>query len=112
MAYYEMGYLPEALVNYLVRLGWSYGDQEVFTRDELVQHFSFEHVGKAAAVFNPEKLLWMNSQYMMSSSPEKLAELVMPFLVKEQIISEDQVLDTGLACKGSTYPAGTGQDAC
>jgi glutamyl-tRNA synthetase len=93
MAYYEMGYLPDALVNYLVRLGWSYGDQEVFTRDELIRHFSFEHVGKAAAVFNPEKLLWMNSQYMMSTSPEKLAELVRPFLIKEQIIREDQVLD-------------------
>ena len=94
MAYYEMGYLPEALVNYLVRLGWSYGDQEVFSREELIKHFSFEHVGKAAAVFNPEKLLWLNSQYIMSSSPEKLAELVRPFLVKEQIISEDQELDT------------------
>jgi glutamyl-tRNA synthetase len=99
MAYYEMGYLPEALVNYLVRLGWSYGDQEVFTRDELIKHYSFEHVGKAAAVFNPEKLLWMNSQYMMSSSPEKLAELVMPFLLKEQIIREGQVLDTAWLAK-------------
>jgi glutamyl-tRNA synthetase len=99
MAYYEMGYLPEALLNYLVRLGWSYGDQEVFTRDELIRHFSFEHVGKAAAVFNPEKLLWMNSQYMMSSSPEKLAELVIPFLVKEQIISKDQVLDKAWLAK-------------
>jgi glutamyl-tRNA synthetase len=94
MAYYEMGYLPEALLNYLVRLGWSCGDQEVFTRDELIRHFSFEHVGKAAAVFNPEKLLWMNSQYMMSTSAEKLAELVKPFLIKEQIIREDQILDT------------------
>ena len=93
MAYQEMGYLPEALVNYLVRLGWSYGDQEVFTRSELIEHFSFEHVGKAAAVFNPEKLLWMNSQYIMNSSPERLAELVRPFLLKEQVISEDQVLD-------------------
>ena len=99
MAYYEMGYLPEALVNYLVRLGWSYGDQEVFTRDELIKHFSFEHVGKAAAVFNPEKLLWMNSQYMMSSSPEKLAELVIPFLVKDKTISEGQVLDTAWLAK-------------
>jgi glutamyl-tRNA synthetase len=93
MAYYEMGYLPEALVNYLVRLGWAHGDQEVFTRDELVNYFSFENVGKAAAVFNPEKLLWLNSQYIMNSSPEKLAELVRPFLVKEQIITEDQPLD-------------------
>jgi glutamyl-tRNA synthetase len=99
MAYYEMGYLPEALVNYLVRLGWSYGDQEVFTRDELVKYFSFENVGKAAAVFNPEKLLWLNSQYIMSSSPEKLAELVRPFLVKEHIITEDQVLDTAWLAK-------------
>lgn len=93
MAYYELGYLPEALVNYLVRLGWSYGDQEIFTRDELVTHFSFEHVGKAAAVFNPEKLLWMNSQYIMNSTPEKLAELVRPFLVKEQVIHDDKPLD-------------------
>lgn len=99
MAYYEMGYLPEALVNYLVRLGWSYGDQEVFSREELVKHFSFEHVGKAAAVFNPEKLLWLNSQYIMRSSPEKLTELVRPFLVKEQIISEDQSLDTAWLAK-------------
>ena len=99
MAYYDMGYLPEALLNYLVRLGWSCGDQEVFTRDELIRHFSFDHVGKAAAVFNPEKLLWMNSQYIMSSSPEKLAELVKPFLIKEQIISEDQVLDTAWLAK-------------
>ncbi|PKL51896.1 MAG: glutamate--tRNA ligase [Nitrospira bacterium HGW-Nitrospira-1] len=94
MAYYEMGYLPEALVNYLVRLGWSYGDQEIFTRDELSRRFSFEHVGKAAAVFNPEKLLWLNSQYIMSASPERLVELVRPFLIKEHLISEDQALDT------------------
>ncbi len=99
MAYYEMGYLPEALVNYLVRLGWSYGDQEVFTCDELIRYFSFENVGKAAAVFNPEKLLWLNSQYIMSTAPEKLAELVRPFLVKEQIIMEDQEVDTGWLAK-------------
>ncbi|PIV66369.1 MAG: glutamate--tRNA ligase, partial [Nitrospirae bacterium CG01_land_8_20_14_3_00_44_22] len=61
MAYKEMGYLPDALVNYLVRLGWSYGDQEVFTREELIKHFSFENIGKSSAVFNPEKLIWLNS---------------------------------------------------
>jgi glutamyl-tRNA synthetase len=93
MAYRDMGYLPEALVNYLVRLGWSYGDQEVFTRDELVTHFSFEHVGKAAAVFNPEKLLWLNGQYIMGTPPERLAEAVRPFLLQGHIISEDEVLD-------------------
>jgi glutamyl-tRNA synthetase len=93
MAYKEMGYLPDALVNYLVRLGWSYGDQEVFTREELVDYFSFESVGKSSAVFNPEKLIWLNSQYVMNSDPAKLAELVIPFLEKEKIIHEGQTLD-------------------
>jgi glutamyl-tRNA synthetase len=93
MAYHEMGYLPDALINYLVRLGWSYGDQEVFTREELIKYFSFENVGKAAAVFNPEKLLWLNQQYIMSLSPETLSELVVPFLRKENLISEEQSLD-------------------
>lgn len=93
MAYKEMGYLPEALVNYLVRLGWSYGDQEIFTRDELIQYFSFDKVGKSAAVFNPEKLLWLNSQYIINSSAEELAEMVVPFLIKEKVISEGQTLD-------------------
>lgn len=94
MAYYEMGYMSEALVNYLVRLGWSHGDKEVFSREELIRYFSFEHVGKASAVFNPEKLLWLNSQYMMNTPAEKLAELVMPFLVKEKIISKGQNIDS------------------
>ena len=94
MAYYEMGYMPDALVNYLVRLGWSHGDKEVFSREELIKYFSFEHVGKAAAVFNPEKLLWLNGQYMMNTPAEKLAELVMPFLVKEKIISKGQDVDS------------------
>ena len=93
MAYKEMGYLPDALVNYLVRLGWSYGDQEIFTRDELKQYFSFDKVGKSAAVFNPEKLLWLNSQYIINSSAEELAEMVVPFLIKEKVISEGQTLD-------------------
>lgn len=93
MAYKEMGYLPDALVNYLVRLGWSYGDQEVFTRKELIEHFSLEDIGKSAAVFNPEKLLWLNSKYINNSSPEMLAELAMPFLIKEGVIQEGQSLD-------------------
>jgi glutamyl-tRNA synthetase len=86
MAYKDMGYLPEALVNYLVRLGWSHGDQEVFTCKELIKYFSFENVGSSAAVFNPEKLIWLNSQYMMNTPPEKLAQLVIPFLEKAGLI--------------------------
>lgn len=98
-AYYEMGYLPDALVNYLVRLGWSYGDQEIFTREELVEYFSFENVGKAAAVFNPEKLLWLNSQYIINSTSERLGELVMPFLVNDGTIKEGQELDIAWLAK-------------
>lgn len=99
MAYYDMGYLPEALVNYLVRLGWSYGDQEIFSVDELIKYFTFDNVGKAAAVFNPEKLLWINSQYIMHSPTKKLAELVMPYLMRERVIEEGQVIDSDWLCK-------------
>jgi len=80
MAYQEMGYLPQALVNYLVRLGWSYGDQEVFSQQELVEKFSLENVGKSAAVFNTEKLLWLNGLYLRQEKPEMLAERLLPFL--------------------------------
>jgi glutamyl-tRNA synthetase len=92
-AYREMGYLPEALLNYLVRLGWSYGDQEIFSEEELIRYFSFDNVGKAAAVFNPEKLLWLNGQYIMRMAPERLADLVMPFLMQEKVVSEGQAID-------------------
>jgi glutamyl-tRNA synthetase len=80
LAYREMGYLPDALVNYLVRLGWSHGDQEIFSLVELIDKFSFDHVQKSAAVFNPEKLLWMNAQYIKQGEPKRLAELLVPFL--------------------------------
>jgi glutamyl-tRNA synthetase len=80
MAYKEMGFLPQALVNYLVRLGWSYGDQEVFSKEELVEKFSLENIGKSAAVFNTEKLLWLNGLYIRQEKPEILAELLLPFL--------------------------------
>lgn len=99
IAYRDEGYLPEALVNYLVRLGWSYGDQEVFSRDELVKYFTFENVGKAAAVFNPEKLLWLNSEYMKTTPLEKLCGLVRPFLIADGTISEDTELDEGWLSK-------------
>jgi len=74
MAYKEMGYLPEALVNYLVRLGWSHGDQEIFSPEELIEHFDFSAVGKSPAIFNPEKLLWLNAHYIKEANLERLAE--------------------------------------
>jgi glutamyl-tRNA synthetase len=92
-AYKEMGYLSDAFINYLARLGWAHGDQEIFTRDEMVEYFSLEDVGKSAAVFNPEKLLWLNSQYIKNTPSERLVELVMPFLMRESIVQKDQVLD-------------------
>jgi glutamyl-tRNA synthetase len=99
IAYRDEGYLPNALVNYLVRLGWSYGDQEVFTRDELLRLFSFENVGKSAAVFNPEKLLWLNAGYIKTTPPEELADMVMPFLVKQGIVKEGSEPDRAYLTK-------------
>ena len=83
VTYREMGYLPEALVNYLTRLGWSHGDQEVFSKDELVEKFTLETVGKSPAAFNPEKLVWLNGWYIRNKSPEEIAKLVIPFLEKK-----------------------------
>src|SRR5262249_60783479 len=78
--YREQGYLPDALVNFLARLGWSHGDQEIFTRSELIEHFSLDHVGGAPAVFNQEKLLWLNFPYLKTMPAAVLADLVRPFL--------------------------------
>ncbi|MEE9913667.1 MAG: glutamate--tRNA ligase [Deltaproteobacteria bacterium] len=78
MAYKEMGFLPEALVNYLVRLGWSHGDQEIFSQKELVDYFDLGAVGKSPAVFNPEKLLWLNAHYIKEATPVRLLEEMKP----------------------------------
>ncbi len=83
LAYQEMGYLPEALINYLVRLGWSHGDQEVFSMDEMVSLFRIDQVQSSAAVFNPEKLLWLNAQYIRNSDPQLVAEQMNSHLQKE-----------------------------
>jgi len=72
IAYRDMGYLPEALLNYLVRLGWACGDKEIIRREELIQLFDIEAVGKSPSVFNPEKLLWLNGIYIRASKPEDL----------------------------------------
>lgn len=74
MQYRDDGYLPEALINYLVRLGWGHGNQEIFTLDEMIEYFSLEAISKSASAFNTEKLLWVNSRYMKSLPPERVAE--------------------------------------
>lgn len=87
--YKRDGYLPEALINYLVRLGWSHGDQEIFTIGELIAYFDLDHVGKKGAIFDKEKLDWVNSMYIRALTPAALYEYtiahVQPKL--EQILS-------------------------
>jgi glutamyl-tRNA synthetase len=79
-AYRDLGFLPDAVNNYLARLGWSHGDQEIFNRAELIAHFSLEHVGSSAGVFNPEKLSWVNFQHLKSLPAAELAQALRPFL--------------------------------
>jgi glutamyl-tRNA synthetase len=84
-AFRDGGLLPEAMVNYLARLGWSHGDQEIFTRDELVEHFDLKNVGSAAAVFDPGKLEWLNQEWMKRTPSLDLAGALIPFLERTGI---------------------------
>jgi glutamyl-tRNA synthetase len=72
--YRDDGILPEALLNYLVRLGWSHGDQEIFTREEMIQYFDIHDINKAPSAFNPEKLLWLNQHYLKTGDPALLTK--------------------------------------
>jgi glutamyl-tRNA synthetase len=89
LQYREEGFLPEALLNYLVRLGWSHGDQEVFSMEEMQALFDIKDVNKAASAFNPEKLLWLNQQHIMRSSPERLAVYLKPQLAALGVHCDD-----------------------
>jgi glutamyl-tRNA synthetase len=82
MQYLDDGYLPEALDNYLARLGWSHGDEEMFTMEQFVEWFDLRHISRSPAKFNPEKLLWLNQQYLKVADDDRIAELVAPFLRK------------------------------
>jgi glutamyl-tRNA synthetase len=74
MQYRDDGYLPQALLNYLVRLGWSHGDQEIFSLDEMIELFSLDAIGQSASAFNTDKLIWLNQHYMRALPPEVVAE--------------------------------------
>jgi len=91
-AYRDMGYLPEAMINYLVRLGWSHGDQEIFSREELIEYFTPDTIGKSSAVFNPEKLLWLNYHYIKQSPSPRLLELARPFWTELKVPVEDELM--------------------
>ncbi len=105
MQYRDEGYLPEALINYLVRLGWSHGDQEIFSREEMVQWFDLNDINRAPAAFNPEKLLWLNQHYLKTSSPTLIAQQLQWHLQKIGVAAkrepalEDVVMAQRERCK-------------
>lgn len=103
--YRKRGILPEALINFLARLGWSHGNQELFSKDELVEYFTLENVGESAAVFDEEKLLWMNHEWMKRKDPSELAESLKNFLLEREIISEGDLnsLESDKITKISTH---------
>ena len=83
--YQKMGYLPEAILNYLARLGWSHGDVEIFSKDQFIGWFDLEHLGRSPAQHNPEKLLWLNHHYIQNGDPKRLAKLCKPFADQQSI---------------------------
>ena len=91
--YKKNGYLPDALFNYLVRLGWSHGDQEIFTKQELIDYFSLDHVGKKGAIFDPEKLNWLNGVYIREMDDSDLLNRIFADVlpdVKDKLSSWEQ----------------------
>src|SRR3982074_1719636 len=96
LQYEEEGYLPDALLNYLVRLGWSHGDQEIFSREEMVAAFDIHDVNKAASAFNPEKLLWLNQQHMMRAQLAALVTHLQSPLTRLGLHSDNQELLEGV----------------
>jgi glutamyl-tRNA synthetase len=98
-AYRDMGFLPDAMINYLIRLGWSYGDQEFFTREELIEKFSLDHIGKSAGVFDMDKLLSLNADHIKITPPRTLTPHLLPFMKAKGYVAEegnylDQVIQT------------------
>lgn len=89
LQYREQGYLPEAVLNYLVRLGWSHGDQEIFSLEEMTEFFDIHDVCKAASAMNPSKLLWLNQHYMATLPINEIAHAFLPHLAKHGIVIED-----------------------
>src|SRR5690349_4759641 len=96
LEYQEQGYLPEALLNYLVRLGWSHGDQEYFTRDEMIAAFDVRDINKAASALNPDKMLWLNQQHLIRAQPKDIVPHLRWHLARLGIYSQDDALLEGI----------------
>ena len=90
LSYREQGFLPHSLVNYLARLGWSHGDQEIFSRQQLIEFFALDHVTKSPGVYDEEKLQWLNSHYIKEMPAPELARTVTPFLASLGFADPDQ----------------------
>ena len=88
--YESMGFLPDAMVNYLARLGWSHGDQEIFTRQELTEKFDLMSVGSSPSVFDIEKLKWVNAQHMAKHSDAEIAQMTAPFIAELGLVADDR----------------------
>ena len=93
--YQKAGYMPEAILNYLARLGWAHGDAEVFTKEQFVSWFDLDHLGKSPAQHNPEKLIWLNHHYIQHADAHALAKSVRPFAEIEGIEFNGEDVKTG-----------------
>ncbi|HET9865324.1 MAG TPA: glutamate--tRNA ligase [Steroidobacteraceae bacterium] len=96
LEYQEQGFLPQALLNYLVRLGWSHGDQEFFTVPEMIAAFDVRDINKAASALNPEKMLWLNQQHLVRSDPQEIVPHLAWHLARLGIVTDDQALLEGI----------------
>ena len=92
MQYFDQGYLPEAILNYLARLGWSHGDDEIFSMTDFCQWFDLDHITSSSAQFNTEKLDWLNSHYIKTLPLDRISEAIEPYLKKVVHTSIDQNL--------------------
>jgi glutamyl-tRNA synthetase len=96
LEYQDQGYLPEALLNYLVRLGWSHGDQEYFTRDEMIAAFDVRDINKSASALNPDKMLWLNQQHLVKAQPKDIVPHLRWHLARLGVFSQDDALLEGI----------------
>jgi glutamyl-tRNA synthetase len=94
--YQEEGFLPEALLNYLVRLGWSHGDQEYFTREEMIEAFDVRDINKSASALNPDKMLWLNQQHMVRAQPKDIVPHLRWHLARLGVFTQDDALLEGI----------------
>ena len=91
--YRDEGYLPDAMVNYLARLGWSHGDEEIFSRAQFLEWFNLDHLGRSAAQFDEAKLRWVNAQHMKAMADDALAPLVVPHLAKLGVVADGRLIE-------------------